>query len=195
MVVSQAARTHRVVALGYHQKRDQHGPRMPGHYQGVETTHTSNRTTAVRKHTANTLPRFDAARATHWPARARFPGRLLKSSPLFPTYRARMDSRRELARGGSTQDHQAVNLRRFPRATDPYPRRPGLLSRKRLLKFGGGISTSRCRSYEASELETVRTPPSSQPGCAGPGRAQRPCFATPCASALSRGGVGLARRR
>ena len=41
------------------------GPRMPGHYQGVETTHTSNRTTAVRKHTANTLPRFDAARATH----------------------------------------------------------------------------------------------------------------------------------
>jgi hypothetical protein len=36
----------------------------------VETTHTSNRTTAVRKHTPNTLPRFNAARATHWRARA-----------------------------------------------------------------------------------------------------------------------------
>jgi hypothetical protein len=93
---------------------------------------------------ANTQPTHCRALTPRAPARARFPGRLLKSSALFPSYRARMDSRRELARRGSTQDHQAVNLRRFPRATDPYPRRPGLLSQKRLLKFGGGISASRC---------------------------------------------------
>jgi hypothetical protein len=82
VVVSQAARTHRVVALDYHQKRNQHGPRMPGHYQGVETTHTSNRTTAVRKHTANTLPRFDAARATPGPLPRKAPQKLGSFSQL-----------------------------------------------------------------------------------------------------------------
>ena len=85
----------------------------------------------------------------------------------FPTHSAPACRPRCATRAGvrqlSDRLDEAVNLRRFSRATDPYARRPGQMSRKWARKSGGGICTSRCTLGLVAHKELSRCSRSARP--------------------------------